>query len=101
MSTTLDKSVSVIFVSEGRQTPFLNNCSAMLPPTKSYSSKYGCICIGFHTGRDSIFSFSNASIISIGLTRPFNVKQDNQKLGSRSEERRVGKESRSETSSEY
>ena len=47
---------------------------------KSYFSNTGCICIGFHTGLDSIFSSSKATIISNGLTleHSFIVAADNQ-----------------------
>src|SRR5699024_5060686 len=72
---------SVIFVSDGKQTPFTNNCSATSPPITSYSSKNGCKCIGFHTGLDSMFSTSKASISSVDVTSPCNVIHDNQKFG--------------------
>src|SRR5699024_5173057 len=62
-------------------TPFTNNCSATSPPTTSYSSKNGCKCIGFHTGLDSMFSASKASISSVDVTSPCNVIHDNQKFG--------------------
>src|SRR5699024_892716 len=77
----LSNSSSVIFVSDGKHTPFTNNCSATSPPTTSYSSKNGCKCIGFHTGLDSMFSASKASISSVDVTSPCNVIQDNQKFG--------------------
>ena len=44
------------------------------------------MCIGFHTGLDSMFSFSNASIMSSGFTFEFafNVITDNQWFGTAS-----------------
>src|SRR5699024_5454544 len=80
--TTLSKSSSVIFESDGKHRPFSNSFSATSKPTYSYFSKNGCRCFGFHSGRDSIFSFSNASIISTGFTAPSTVIAVNQKFGS-------------------
>src|SRR5699024_155206 len=79
--TIFSNSSSVIFVSDGKHTPFTNNCSATSPPTTSYSSKNGCKCIGFHTGLDSMFLASKESISSVDVTSPCNVIHDNQKFG--------------------
>src|SRR5699024_3098361 len=64
---TRSKSSSDIFESLGKQIPFSNNSSETSPPIESYWEKTGCRCIGFHTGRDSIFSSSRASITILGV----------------------------------
>jgi hypothetical protein len=79
IAMTRSRSDSVMAVPEGRHKPRLNKSSATSPPTVlarylafsvhrvpcavyPSTSKTGCICIGFHTGRASIFSASRASL---------------------------------------
>lgn len=59
-STTLARSASVKLEPEGRHSHCSNNSAATPPPTLSQPAKTGCKCMGFQTGRASIFSASRA-----------------------------------------
>jgi len=63
-STARSLSPSLIAAPDGRHSPARNSASATPPPTASQPWKIGCRCIGFHSGRDSIFLSSNAKRIS-------------------------------------
>ena len=83
---TLFCSSFVIFVSDGKHTPLVNKSSdTALSATfmKSHFANTGCMCIGFHTGLDSMFSFSKATIISSGFIFEFSSNKiaDNQWFG--------------------
>ncbi len=59
-SVTRARSSSLMAVPEGRQRPSRNHTSATVPPTTSQPAKAGCMCIGFQSGRASMFSASGA-----------------------------------------
>ena len=61
---TRSSSTSVNAVPLGRHKPSLKIPSDTDPPLTLQPLKTGCRCIGFHSGRDSMFSFSSASRIS-------------------------------------
>lgn len=70
-SLTLTKSSSVIFDPEVRHNPVLKSFSLTPLTYAGQSSNTGCICIGFHRGRDSMFSFSMARRRSMGVKPVF------------------------------
>ena len=55
-SITRARSSSVRADPLGRHRPCPKRCSATAPPTRRAPAKTGCRCIGFHTGRASMFS---------------------------------------------
>ena len=60
-STTRPRSPSERFEPDGRQSPRSNRLSATPPPTRSNPANTGCRCIGFQTGRASMFCSASAS----------------------------------------
>ena len=60
ISVTRWRSVGVIVVPDGKQRPLAKSSSATEPPTVSQPLKTGWRCMGFHSGRDSMFSASRA-----------------------------------------
>ena len=70
LSTIYFTSSSVTYGPAGRQKPTLNSASSTPFVYTGAPSYTGCLCIGFHTGRHSIFFPSmntrNASIFSFG-----------------------------------
>ena len=70
LSTIYFTSSSVTYGPAGRQKPTLNSASSTPFVYTGAPSYTGCLCIGFHTGRHSIFLPSmntrNASTFSLG-----------------------------------
>ena len=62
--TTLERSSSLILDPLGRQRPCSKSCSETAPPTIRQPLKTGCRCMGFQTGRDSMFCASRARRMS-------------------------------------